>query len=348
MIGGVSLTDKALLAKHLALLLKSGLTLTDALGVASESSRGPLKKVLQTVGRAVESGQTFSTALAVYPKVFPGFFINAVYVGESSGNLAGNLENISAELEKEKELTAKVKGAMVYPLVVLAIAFILGLALSFLVLPKIVPLFQGLKINLPWSTRALIGFSTLMESYGVYIFIGLVAFIIILIWLLRRNFLAPFTHWILARAPVIGRLTRDLNLARLTRTLGLLLKSGLNIVEALNIAEKSVGNYYYRRALRLAGQTVSGGGRLSAALGRSPDLFPLLLQKMIKVGEESGRFEDTLFYLSDFYEAELNKSTKNLSTALEPALLLVIGLAVAGLALAIITPIYELSGNLKR
>ncbi len=346
--GRVSLTDKALLAKQLSLELRSGLTLTDALAVSVDSSQGKLQSILKNVLHAVESGQTFSGALGAYPKVFSGLFINTVYVGESSGTLADNLENIAKELEKERELSSKVKGAMVYPIAVLIITFILGLALSFLVLPKIVPLFQGLKVTLPFSTRALIYFSNLMDNYGWQIFTGLIALIIFLIWFLRQKFIYPVTHFLFVRLPIIGPATRALNLARFTRSLGSLLKSGQNAVESLTTSERSINNYYYKLAIKRAAARVSGGGRLSEALAEFPKLFPVMLTRMIRVSEESGKFEETLFYLSDFYELELNKTTKNLSTTIEPAMLLLIGLVVAGLALAIITPIYEITGNIKR
>lgn len=347
-IGRVNLTQKAVLAKHLAVMLNSGLTLTEALSVAGDSSSGALKHVLRRVRQSVQSGSSFSAALGVHPKIFPAAFTSAVYAGERSGNLATNLVNLSRELEKERALLAKIKGAMIYPLIVLAAALLLGLGIAFFVLPKITPLFKGLQIDLPWTTRALIRLADFLDQYGLVFFLGLAAAAIFLFWFLRRPLASPVTHWLILRLPAFGRIAANLNLTRLAGTLGLLLKSGVNIDETLAIAERTLGNFYYRRALRRIGADVGRGLKLSESLEQFPKLFPLLFTRLTRVGEVSGRFEETFFYLTDFYEDEVDAAAKSLSTALEPILLLVIGLVVAGLALSIITPIYEITGNIRR
>ena len=346
--GRVNLTQKAILAKHLALMLNSGLTLTEALTVAIDSAGGVLKTVLKRVAQAVESGTTFSAALAAHPKIFSGVFISAVYAGERSGNLATNLVNLSRALEKERALLAKVKGAMVYPIIVLVAAVLLGLGIAFFILPKITPLFKGLQIDLPWTTRVLIRGADFLDQYGLIFGLALAIGVIFLWWLARQRFAAPVTHWLILRLPVFGRLATNLNLARLAGTLSLLLKSGVSIDETFLIAELTLGNFYYRRALRRAASDIGRGLKLSASLEQFPKFFPLLFTRLARVGEVSGKFEDTFFYLADFYEDEVDSAAKSLATALEPLLLLFIGLVVAGLALSIITPIYELTGNIKR
>ncbi len=347
-MGRVNLTQKAILAKHLAVMLEAGLTLSEALTVAMDSAGGNLKRVLRRVRQSVQSGTSFSKALGAYPKVFSGVFVSAVYAGERSGNLAVNLANLSRELAKERILVAKVKGAMIYPGLVLAAAAALGLGIAFFILPKITPLFRGLRIDLPWTTRLLISFADFIDAHGTTFFLGLVLGAIFLPWLWRRPWLAPLTHWCLLNFPALGRISANLNLSRLAGTLGLLLKSGVNIDEALAITEKTTGNFYYRRALRRISAAVGRGLKLSESFEQFPKLFPLLFSRMARVGEVSGRFEETFFYLADFYEDEVDAATKSLSTALEPILLLVIGLVVAGLALSIITPIYEITGNIRR
>ncbi|MBI2100931.1 MAG: type II secretion system F family protein [Candidatus Vogelbacteria bacterium] len=344
----VNLTSRAILAKHLAVMLTAGLTLSEALAVAIDSTAGNLKRVLRRVQQSVQSGTAFSQALGAYPKVFSGVFVSAVYAGERSGNLAVNLANLSRALEKERALLAKVKGAMIYPAIVLAAAVALGLGLAFFILPKITPLFRGLRIALPWTTRLLISFADFIDAHGAAFFLGLVLGAIFLPWLLKRRSLAFLTHWCLLHFPAVGRISANLNLARLAGTIGLLLKSGVNIDETLAIAEKTTGNFYYRRALRRISADVGRGLKLSESFERFPKLFPLLFSRMARVGEVSGRFEETFFYLTDFYEDEVDAAAKSLSTALEPILLLVIGLVVAGLALSIITPIYEITGNIRR
>lgn len=347
-IGGAGLTQQALFAKHLAVMLGSGLPLTEALTVSIESAAGRLKHALAAAARAVESGASLSQALGDHPRIFPALLINAVYAGERSGNLATNLAAAARALEKERVLIAKVKGALIYPATILIAAFLLGLGLAFFVLPKITPLFRGLNIELPWTTRALIALADLVDRHGLLLFLAVFGGLIAIIVLARRRFTRPITHWLLLHLPGLKPIVRHSNLARFAGAMGLLLKSGVTINEALDIAERTSGNYYYRRAVHQAAVGVAQGTKLADNLERFPALFPPLLTRLVRVGEISGKFEDTFFYLADFYESEVDSATKSLSTALEPILLLVIGLLVAGLALSIITPIYQITGNINR
>lgn len=347
-IGRVGLTQKAVMAKHLAVMLKSGLSITEALSVARDSASGRMSGILGAVLKAVESGHTLSSSLAEHPKIFSGFFINAVYAGETSGMLAESLENVAEQLGKEKELISKVRGAMVYPVIVLAAAIILGAILSFVVLPKIIPLFEGLKVDLPFSTRMLIKFSRFMERHGSLVLTSGAFLVVFSIWLSRRTFSKPFTHRLLLYAPISKSVSRNVNLARFCRTLGMLLKSGVTIDAALNITADTARNYYYRRALAQAGRDVGRGAKLSESLERFNYIFPPLVTRMIRVGEESGRYEETLFYLANFFEVEVDAATKSLSAAIEPILLLTMGLVVGFLALSIITPIYDITGRIGR
>lgn len=346
--GHASLTQRALFSQHMAVMLKSGMTISESLEIATDSAQGGLRKALAVVSRAVATGRTFSSAMADHPKIFSGLMVEAVYAGETSGTLVENFENIALQLEKEKELVSKVKGAMIYPIVVLAATFVLGLAVSFLVLPKIVPLFEGLKVDLPATTRALIWFSHTIEAYGGRLFFGIIFAIFFLTWLVRAPFSKPVTHWLLLHAPIVKNISRAANLARFSRTLGMLLKSGVNIDEALGITKNAIGNYYYARSLGVVSARISKGAKLSESLGEFRELYPIIVVKMLTVGEESGKFEETLFYLAGFYEAEVDTATKSLATAIEPILLIFIGLVVGGLALSIITPIYEITGKVGR
>jgi type II secretory pathway component PulF len=344
----VSLAEKALFAKHLAVMLHSGMSVMEALDISMDAAQGKLKKVIKGIRLSVQAGHSLSDSFGNYPKTFSELFINVTRAGEKSGTLVENLENIAEELKKEKELGAKIKGALLYPIIVLAATFALGMVLSFVVLPKITPLFEGLKIDLPVTTRALIWFSHIIQNYGFQLFWGIVAFVVFMAWLIRREFSKPITHWLMLRVPILQNLVRNANLARFSRTLGMLIKSGVRIDEALDITMATIGNYYFRAAVSNVAYRVDRGVRLAEGLEESSDLFPKIFTRMIHVGEESGKFEDTLFYLANLYEAEVDTSTKSLSTALEPVLLIFIGLVVGFLALSIITPIYDVTGNIKR
>lgn len=347
-IGGLGLARIALFAKNMAVMLKAGLPITEALAIAQDSAEGKLKRILGNVLGSVEAGRSLSEALAAHPKVFSRVVVGAVYAGELSGTLEGNLENVAEELEKEKELIAKIKGAMIYPVFILIATFILGMGLAFFVLPKITPLFRGLKVELPATTRALIWVSDLVQRHGVLLFVSIVAGIFFLTWLLRRKFMRPITHWALLNFPIVRSITRNANLARFCRTLGTLLKSGINIDRAIEIARSTANNYYYEHALGEVGRRIGKGTTLSQNLKLFEREFPVLITRMIRVGEQSGKLEETLLYLAGFYEVEVNTAVKALGTAIEPMLLLVVGIIVGGLALSIITPIYDITGNIRR
>lgn len=344
-IGGVTLSQRALFAEHLSVMLKAGLSITEALNIAIDSANGKLKKILTGILSSVESGHSLAESLSNYPKVFSGLFVNAVRAGESSGTLEDNLSHVAKQLQKDKELMSKVKGAMLYPVVVLTATFVLGMVLSFVVLPQITPLFTGLKIELPFTTRVLIAFATFVEAHGIALFSGIVAFIALAAWFVKQKFSHPLTHWFFIHTPIIKEIVRSANLARFSRTLGTLLKSGLHIDEAVEITKNTLGNFYYRRALANVSNRIGKGSSLADNLNVYPKLFPVMTSRMVSVGEESGKLDDTLLYISHFYEIEVDNSTKTLSTAIEPLLLLFIGLAVGFLALSIITPIYNITGS---
>lgn len=346
-LGGLQFTQKVLFAKNMAVMIKSGLTISEALNVSADSMTGKFKKILSRIQASVDAGTTFSQSLREFPNVFPPLFVSAVYAGETSGSLEENLEHVAEQMRKEKELTAKVKGAMMYPVVVLIATFCLGLAISFFILPQITPLFEGLNVKLPLTTRGLIWFSRLVQDHGAVLFGGIAVVTGSFIFLSKKSFSRPFTHWFLLHVPVMKPLVKSANIARCCRTLGTLLKSGLVIDEAMKITRDAMGNYYYARALSDISERLESGTALSIHLARYEQLFPKLVTRMVRVGEESGRLEETLYYLASFYEEEVDNSAKNMATAIEPILLIGIGLVVGFLALSIITPIYNITGNIK-
>ena len=347
-IGGVTLMQKAVFAKNLSMMLKSGLTLHESLEITMDQSSGKLKKELKGVLSSVTSGQSLADSFARYPKIFSGMFVNITKAGEEAGTLEENLENIAIHIKKEAELYSKIKGALLYPIVVLVAAIFLGLAMSFLVLPKIIPLFEGLKVELPITTRMLIWFSHLIQDYGAYLFYGLIVFLSLAGWIIRQKFSHPVTHWLLLKLPIVKKIIKYTNLSRFSNTLATLLKGGLNIDKALVITQNTIGNFYYKETIPIITAHVAKGGTLSEGMIQFKKLYPKMVIRMVEVGEKSGGLEHSLFYLADYYENEVDTSTKSLSTAIEPILLIVIGLAVAFLALSIITPIYQITGNVRR
>jgi type II secretory pathway component PulF len=344
----VNLVQKMLFAKHLSLMLKSGLTITDGLSLLYGTSRGGFKKIIGEIYTAVKSGETLSSSMSNHPRVFSSFLIGSIYAGEASGNLENNLENIALQLRKEKDLLDKIKNALFYPVLVLMSALAMGFFIAFFILPKITPVLTGLRMELPWATRALITLSMFGQAYFWQIIIVTILGLIMILWTSRQSWAKPIYHGLYLKLPVVGRLVKNVNLARFSMTLGILLKSGLTITEALNLTTASTGNYYYHQALSQAKVGVDQGSKLSDQLAKHGHYFPEISVRMIRIGEESGKLEETMLYLADFYDSEVDNETKNLATLVEPMLLIGVGLVVLFLILSIITPIYSITRGVTR
>lgn len=343
----VKLQDRVLFARHLAIGIKSGMTLQDTLRlIAKQTKSKSFQKILNTVITDTSNGMFLSASLAKYKDIFGDLFINIVKVGESSGTLTENLNYLAAELKKKQELRSKVRGAMIYPIVILIATIGIVSTLMIGVFPKILPVFQNLKIKLPITTRILIATSKFMTAYTIWLALGVVAVIVFFTYLSRHDFFKHAYHHFLLRLPIVSGISVKINSATLCRTLGLLLKSGVQVIEAVNITADTLDNYVYRHELRSAGETLRRGDFFSIYLARFPRLFPPILVNMIEVGENTGNLIENLNYLAEYYESEVDDFLKNLSSVIEPALLLFMGLLVGFIALSVITPIYQISQSL--
>jgi len=191
-------------------------------------------------------------------------------------------------------------------------------------------------------------YEKLRAKYSLPLFLGIIGTVLFAGWLARQKFIKPFTHFFLLKIPIIKGVARNSNLARFSRTLGMLLKSGLSIDEAIRVTKDTMSNYYYHKSLEDVYKRVGKGVKLSDNLKQYEHLYPKMVSRMILVGEESGKLDETLLYLADFYELEVDNATKALSTTIEPILLIIIGCVVGFLALSIITPIYNITGNIRR
>jgi len=347
-IGGVSTLEKALFAKYLSVMIKSGLTLLEALDISADQAKGKFKTVLEDVYDYVSRGHQLAEAMERHPKTFPNIFVNLIRTGEASGTLAENLMHLSHQVEKDLTIRRKVKSAMMYPVFVLFAAVGMGFAMAIFVLPQITKLFKSFDIDLPFTTRALLWLADFFTDYGWQSFLVFVAAFIFLAWLFQPKFIKPYTHAIILRMPIMAKLSHNVNLARFCRTLGVTLRSGLTIDNGIEIARDVVDNYSYKKALDDVVAQVKTGKTLAESLEGYEFLFPKITTRMAKVGESTGSLEEVLIYLAEFYEAEVDNTVKNLATILEPILLLVIGVVVAAVALSIITPIYQLSGSIGR
>ncbi len=345
-IGGITAVQKVVFTKHLAVMLRSGIGLREALSTIALQSKGKLQEVLNKVCSDVESGIKFSDALAKHKKVFNQYYISMVSVGEESGHLVEDLEQLSAKYAKDHDLMLKVRSALMYPGVVLGLTFGLMMAIAIFILPKLTLLFKSLKYQLPWYTKVLLVVSQFFAHYGIEAFVGIIVGICAIVWVVRQPFSAPVVHRIYLKLPIVGNIVRTVNLARFSMICGSLLKSGIPITQALTTTGNVIDNVVYRKALLDAVPRVNKGEPFSSAIEDS-NLFPLFVVRMIAAGEQTGELANMFLYLSNFYEEELDATLKNLSVLLEPALLIFISIIVLGIALSIISPIYNFIGSLS-
>jgi type IV pilus assembly protein PilC len=343
--------ERVMLAKQLATMIRSGITLDEALDIlVSQAVPGRLRLVLRDVRTRVVAGERLSEALTARPGVFSSLFISMVRVGEASGTLEVNLRYIGAQLENEYELRRKVRAASAYPALVFLLTIVMGMGLSYFILPKLIPLFTSFRVTLPLSTVVVLAIARWVARWGMIAFPVVVIGFFLLRLLLRSPLVRPAWHRVIAALPLFGSLSVCMNLARMGKTAGVLLEAGLPIVDALQITGETMQNENYRRLLLSVRTSVEGGVSLEDAFrvaGTSPRIIPPLVSRMLTVGERSGTLTQSFLSLADFFEREVDTATKNLSTILEPVLILLIGTVVGVLALSIITPIYSVTGSLR-
>lgn len=343
----VSLKEKMFFARHMAIMSRSGMQILDILKTLKKQTKSrTFAKIIDELINNVKNGQFLSDGLAKHKALFGDFFINIIHVGEISGTLADNLEYLASALDKKRELENKVKGAMVYPIIILIATGGLTGALTFFIFPKILPIFKSLHVPLPLVTKIFIAVSTFMIAHGVFVFGAVIGFAIVFWLLIKIRFIRYATQRVTLMLPVVGTMVQNFNMVSFVRALSLLLKSGVKIVQALEITANSSANLVYKKTLKVIAVSVGQGDPISKHLAAHPRLFPPVFAQMIAVGEETGKLTDTGTYLADYYESELDNSTKALSNILEPLMLLVMGFIVGFVALAIILPIYEVSQHI--
>lgn len=346
-INRISFLEKILFARNLALMIKTGLPLRESITTIQEQTESKtFKKVLDDILKSVDNGQSLAASLSRHPETFDSLYINMIKAGEESGTLEESLGHLISQLEKSQSLRTKVQAALLYPSIVFSAVIILSLGLIFFVLPKIIPVFQSLNIELPLTTRILIQFTKIIQNYGLLILLGVAALMVILVLLSRIQSVRFQLHKFFLKLPIIGLISKNVNLSQFSRTLNTLLKSGLPVVSALDITRTTLGNLVYQRELERILSEVQEGKSISDYLIKRKVVFPIMVSRLVKVGEKTGALEETLLYIGDFYEIEIDKSLKSLSTILEPILLIIVGLAVGFIALAIITPIYGITRGL--
>lgn len=340
--------ELVMMTRNLSSMLKAGLPLTRALSVIERQSSNPrLKGVIQKIREDISKGDPFNTALGRFPNVFSPLYVSMVRAGEESGNMVEALRTISVQLERSSTLKKKIKGAMIYPAIIISVMLLIGVLMMIYVVPTLTSTFVKMNIELPAATRFIIATSELFKNHGLLVLAGLIAAVVGLVFAARTHLGRRALHFTFIHLPVIGLLVKQTNAAYTARTLSSLLSSGVDVVGAITITRDVLQNVYYKEVLQEAMTEVEKGNPLSSTFMKYQKLYPILVGEMISVGEETGQISQMLSELAQFYENEVEQKTKDLSTIIEPILMVVIGGGVGFFALAMIAPIYSVTDSIK-
>jgi type IV pilus assembly protein PilC len=347
--GGVNAKELAIFTRQFSVMIDAGLPLVQCLEIlASQQENKFFQKVLTGTRGQVEGGATLSAAMRTSPKVFDALYVNMVEAGETGGILDTILQRLSSYIEKNVKLQRAVKSALVYPVGVLTVAGGVITLLLWKVVPIFATLFAGLGVDLPLPTKIVIGMSNFVGSYfGLLILVAIVGGIIgIKVW-----YGTPQGRFVLdtiiLKLPVLGILMRKIAVARFTRTLGTLISSGVPILEGLDITAKTAGNAVVERALQQVRKSLEEGKSLTEPL-KDSEVFPGMVTQMIAVGEQTGAMDAMLQKIADFYEDEVDAAVKDLLTALEPVMIVFLGVVVGGVVISMYLPLFTLIGKLSR
>jgi len=339
----ISSKDIVLFSRQLAIMFKSKVSLVEALRVlASQAKNQDFKERIIELSQEVEAGTPFSKALSRHSKIFSPFYIAMVKSGEVAGKLSDVLNYLADHLEREYHLTAKAKGAMVYPALIVLVVLLVLLLMVFFVIPQLTEVLASGGQELPLITKIVIAFATLLKNWGI-LFLAIAA---LLIFFSFRYSLTEkggkFFDRIFLRIPLIGELLKMIYTARFAENLSTLISGGLPIAQALETVADIIGNSAYKEIIFEARDKVRRGEKISSVLSKYPDLFSPVFVQMILVGEETGTLDTTLINIVDFYQKEIDRSIDSTLSILEPVLIIFLGVTVAGLMLSILMPLYQL------
>lgn len=346
--GGVSLAEKMMFTRNLQVMVSAGLSLPRALEVLSMQSRNKkFKKALFEIKEKVTKGENFSASLAQYPNIFSELFQSMLKIGEESGTLDEVLKTLTRQMEREYDLQSKIKGALIYPAVIIIAMVGIGVVMLIVVVPQLAKTFADLNIELPPTTKIVIGLGTFLATRW-YLLPAILAGVIIFFWrILQTNLGKKIFDRLLVKIPIMSSLIKKSSSAYMVRNLSSLVTAGVPIIKSLEITAGTLGNIYFKNALMRASQRVAKGAKLSEALEPDRNVYGPVILQMIQVGEETGETANILQKLADFYEEEVGNETKNLTAIIEPVLMLIIGGAVGFFAISMIQPMYSMLGSIK-
>ncbi len=343
----IKMIDKIVFARNLSNMLEAGLSLTRSISVMEKQSKNKkLKNIYHELNLDISAGKTFHDALKRWNNVFPPVFVSMVKAGEESGNLSNSLKSIATQMEATYKLQKKIKGAMMYPSVIFVVMILIGIIMMVFVVPKLTATFADVKADLPGSTKFVIFMSDFLRNN--YILLPLILILVMgaIYQLLHTTNGRNIFDKIVIKLPVFGMIIRESNSAKTSRTLSSLIGSGVDLIQSVDITSEVLQNNLYKKVMAEVKTNVEKGKPMSDVFNKYENLYPIFVSEMINVGEETGKLSSMLQGVAVFYENEVDQKTKDLSTIIEPILMVFIGAAVGFFAISMITPMYSVMNNI--
>ncbi len=346
-IGGVSLSEKVIFSRNLSVMLTAGLPISRALSALSRQTKNKkFQNILSSLLSSIQKGEALSVAMEAYPNIFSSLFIYMVRAGEKSGNLSDSLKLISKQLEGDLTLRRKIRGALMYPLIIVITMLVVGALMLIFVVPTLISVFKDLDVSLPTSTKIIIATSNFLTN-NIILAISFVVIAAIMLFLGIRSKAGKWLIDIISlKIPFFSSLVKKLNSSRTARSLSSLMSAGVEVTEAFNITKDILQNHCYKEVLEQAKSEIQKGSPVAKVFQSAEKLYPALVGEMIAVGEETGQLSNMLLQIAVFYEEEVSDATKDLTTIIEPVLMIFIGTVVGFFAISMIQPMYSMLGGL--
>jgi len=344
----VGLKEKMFFTRNLKVMIAAGVPFPRALRILAEQSKSKkFRNALIDISEEIIKGKSFSQGLSGYPGVFSELYQNMIKVGEEAGTMEEVLDVLTQQMEREHELKSKIKGAMIYPAVIILAMLGIGFLMLVMVVPRLAETFKELNVELPLTTKIVISLGTFLAQKWYLAILLLIIFSILFRLSLKTIIGKKIIDTLILKIPIISTLIKKTNSAYTTRTLSSLIVAGVPIVRSLEIVSGASANFYFKEAMARVAEKVKKGEKLSEAMKSYSNLYPPLVLGMMEVGEETGETSGILAKLADFYEEEVTTATKNLASVIEPILMLFVGAAVGFFAISMIQPMYSMLGAIK-
>ena len=341
----IGLADVSMFTRQFSTMVGAGLPLTDSLTIIRSQSKSNIQPIISQILTDIQGGSSLAISLEKHPEVFSQVYVSLVRAGETGGVLDKIFLRLAENLEKQREFEAKVKGALIYPTIVISGMLVVGLIMILFVVPKLTSIYKDFGVELPTATKILISISDTGQRFWYLILIVLVSVVYGLSFYKKTEKGRENIDRLKYKLPIIGNLNKQVTLTEFARTLGLLVGSGIPILEALRIVSSAVGNVIVSKAIDNSAERIEKGFSLAYSLSQNPKVFPPILYQMVAVGEETGKVDETLESISKVFQQESEYAVRNLTAAIEPAIMIIMGIGVALLVIAVILPIYNLTSS---